>query len=85
VYYRANVIGPEGHPVLGLSEFLNNRIYVATSFQGKAIAEEVIEHTFFHEVSHFMMYLMNRQDLNQDEAFVDVLGGLMAQFVKTMK
>jgi hypothetical protein len=85
VQYKSNVIGPDGYPVLGLSEFLNNRIYVATSFQGKAIAEEVVEHTLYHEVSHFMMYLMNKQELNQDEAFVDVLGGLIAQLVKSMR
>jgi hypothetical protein len=85
VIYQKTVAGPDGSPVLGLSEFLHNQILIATEFNGKKIADEVIEHTLYHEAAHFMMYAMNKGDLNNDEAFVDILGGHIAQMTKSLK
>jgi hypothetical protein len=85
IVYQKNVYGPDGNPVLGLSEFLHNQILVATEYGGKPIADEVIEHTLYHEAAHFMMHIMNQTELNNNEMFVDILGGHIAQMSKTLK
>lgn len=40
-------------------------------------------HTYFHEMVHVILGSLGRQDLNQDEAFVDAVAGLMYQIHKT--
>ena len=43
---------------------------------------ETVEHTFYHELTHCILYYMNH-DLWLDEKFVDQFGGLLAQVMKT--
>ena len=44
---------------------------------------DTIEHTFYHELVHFLLYYAGRPDLAEDESLVDVLGGLLAQYMQT--
>ena len=85
IVYKKTVLSPDGAPVLGISEFLHNTIEISTEFQGKKLAEEVITHTLFHEIVHFILHLMNCNELNENEAFVDQVGGHIAQVMKTLK
>lgn len=40
-------------------------------------------HTYYHEIVHVILGSLGRQDLNQDEAFVDAVAGLFYQIQKT--
>jgi hypothetical protein len=42
---------------------------------------QVILHTYWHEVTHFLLHYAGQPDLSADEVLVDVLGGLLAQVV----
>jgi len=42
-------------------------------------APQGIEQNWIHEKVHFILYVMNRHDLRQDEAFVDVFAHLLYQ------
>jgi hypothetical protein len=53
--------------------------------KGIILSEDVIFHSLCHELSHFIMILMNMAELNSNEAFIDVLGGFIAQFIKSKK
>lgn len=56
-------------------------IYLVTNGQSK----QTIEHTFFHELGHCIMEHIGREDLDEDEAFLDSLGACLHQFLKTTK
>lgn len=41
--------------------------------------------TFYHELMHAMLMTLGKNDLNNDEGFVDSMGNLLWQAHKTMK
>ncbi len=43
------------------------------------------EHTFFHELAHAIFELGGHEKLSKDEALVDLVGGLIHQYMKTQK
>jgi hypothetical protein len=71
--------------IFGRANAKTNILEVATHIGGEPLAEDVITHSLYHELAHFMMILMNQWDLNLNEAFIDSLGGFIAQFDKTKK
>ncbi len=87
VSYVKRIMLPDGSTPYGVYYSEQNKIVVATHSpnNNEPLPEEFIRHTFFHELSHAMMLLMNRHELYQDECFVDNLGGLLAQFYDTHK
>lgn len=46
----------------------------------KDVSESTIISTFFHELSHALMYEMGEEELYANEKFVDKLGVLLHQF-----
>lgn len=86
VKYLSTVRDPEtGAEVLGLCNPKQNVISVATHLQGDALSEDVMLHSFFHELAHFLLIMMGEQELNQNEDFVDLLGAFLHQFWKSRK
>jgi Zn-dependent peptidase ImmA (M78 family) len=47
--------------------------------------EEMVEHTFFHELVHALLYATTRPKLSDDEKFVDSLGAALHQYEQTKK
>ena len=47
------------------------------------IYNENLEHTYLHELTHWILHTMNEHELNQNEKFVDVFSGLLHQALKT--
>ncbi|MBT8450108.1 MAG: hypothetical protein KJO69_10485 [Gammaproteobacteria bacterium] len=43
------------------------------------VCDDVIIHTYYHELAHAMLDVIGRGDLSGDEPLVDQLGGLLAQ------
>lgn len=82
VTYRKRVLDPEtSEPLMGLAEPNLSRIAVATHCPntGEPLPEGNIRHNLYHEVAHYMFYLSGRIDLYEDEALVDLVGGMIAQ------
>ena len=44
-----------------------------------------LHHTLCHEITHALLDTIGREDLSQDEAFVDLLSNAMYQVVTTIK
>ena len=63
----------------------NNMVEIALTMNGEKLAEDVIQHTICHELSHLIMILMYEHELNANEQFIDQLGLFIHQFMKTMK
>jgi len=86
VSYVKKIISPEnGKEILGLCNPLQNKILVAKTLNGEILSEDAIEHSFYHELSHYLMLVMGKGDLYENEDFVDSLGMFLAQFTKTAK
>lgn len=49
------------------------------------IKSDNIEHVFLHELTHAVLYYMNRLELFEDEEFVDQFAGLLHQAINTME
>jgi hypothetical protein len=46
---------------------------------------QTLEHTYLHEMVHWILFMMNRFDLRDDETFVDVFAHFLYQALKTAK
>jgi len=67
--------------VLGQSNLSFNEIMLCHKYDGREIPQEKINQTFFHELSHFIMYIMRREKLVHDETFVDNLGTVLCNIM----
>jgi hypothetical protein len=65
--------------------YQENKIVLADKYKSKknwvSYKKETIEHVFYHELIHCILYYMNN-DLWLDEKFVDQFSGLLAQTMK---
>lgn len=68
---------------LGLCDFNHNRILISTNHKGQKIPDDVSKHTYWHEVAHAMLHHMGETELRDNEKFVDLLGGMIYQVLKT--
>lgn len=51
----------------------------------KGMCDDVIVHTYFHELVHCIFERLGYTEDNQDEAKVDQIGGILAQVFRTKK
>ena len=58
--------------------------YLLQEPQAEGFGRESFENYFFHEVTHGILDKMGRNDLNNDEKFVDMLGSFFRQIVKQL-
>jgi len=63
----------------GEANFNNLTIKIADTIHKKPILQSQAEHTFFHELVHQCLWVMQEHKLNDNEKFVDMLGGLLHQ------
>jgi hypothetical protein len=49
----------------------------------EGVCDDVILHTYYHELMHCLFDRVGRHDLSGDETLVDNLGGLLAQVLPT--
>ena len=63
----------------GIADYAKNEIRLYTD----GVNPSVVDHTFYHELVHFLLHYAGRDDLNEDETLVDTMGGLLAQYMDT--
>ena len=63
----------------GVADYAKNEIRLYT----QGVDPSVIDHTFYHELVHFLLHYAGRDDLSEDETLVDTVGGLLAQYEAT--
>lgn len=72
------------HKCLGRFIYYENKIVLADKYKAKKnwvkYKESIVEHTFYHELTHCLLYHTGHQDLWLDEQLVDAVGGLLHQF-----
>ena len=85
VEWRVDLIDKEG--VMGMAHFRENRIDLQDLSTGayKARPQDIAEVTFLHEVIHFALNFLRREEMEHDEALVNTLALCLHQVFKTAK
>lgn len=61
----------------GVTEYDFNNIILTENYDGRRIPRSLIEKTFFHELSHFIIHIMGYRKLAMDEKFIEQLGVIL--------
>ena len=70
---------------LGYCHPSHNEILLADESDGRKLPLTVVEHTYCHELVHYILKCMGEEELYKNEKFVDVFGGLLHQYLTTTK
>lgn len=76
------------------SRMYESRAYGSCSYEAKwiklvppspshPVTQGSVEHTFMHELVHMCLYHTEHAELNENDAFVDLLAGLLHQALTT--
>ncbi|MDH3324052.1 MAG: hypothetical protein OEL89_00275 [Candidatus Peregrinibacteria bacterium] len=68
---------------LGKVNFITNEIFIAKKCYDLIVPDEQKAYSLCHELAHLYMYLLSMHELNDNEPFIDSVGGLMFQTFKT--
>jgi hypothetical protein len=85
IKYVKSIQDTDGRNLFGTANPKTNTIHIATFIQEEPLSEDVIHHSVYHELAHFFMMIMYEHKLNSNEKFIDNLGLLLHQFMKTKK
>jgi len=66
-------------------EWLDTLNQIRIRKAGKDHRHSFLEHTYLHEVVHVFFDMAGRPELSKDETLVDVMGGLLHQFLTTLE
>ena len=75
----------EDNTLVATSGFIGQAIYQYQQIKldKSASPTESIEQAFLHELTHWILYMMNEEDLRSNEKFVDLFAHFMYQSLKT--
>lgn len=86
VTYPRTITCPDKGPLLGDCEPDLGKLKASLrNANGDTIPLSGIEHNRWHEQVHLMFHFVGRNDLYEDEALVDSLAGMLAQYEATVK
>lgn len=83
VVWEDELLADDGDEVWGLCDYTSNTIQLVKPRPG--IDPEIIRQTFWHEAMHYFCHLLNRFDLKDDEAFIDLMASAIHQTLKSAK
>ena len=71
--------------IYGEADFTNGIITLCDRKDGKKVIRSIIEQTFHHELTHFILHSFGRNKLKYDEGFVDNFADRLQEFRQTVK
>lgn len=60
-------------------------IEIATQAGGYEVSESKKKQTFLHELTHAILFAMGKEDLNDDESFVNTFSSFLSEAINTME
>ena len=60
-------------------------IEIANQSGGYDISESKKKQTFFHELTHAILFAMRKDDLNDDESFVNTFSSFLTEAINTIE
>lgn len=67
----------------GAAMYRENMIQIQEPTDSCYLPEDKLKQIFLHEVTHWILFQMGHQQLNQDEGFVEMFSGFLYQVLKT--
>jgi predicted SprT family Zn-dependent metalloprotease len=67
--------------IVGCAVYEQQKIIIDPTIDGL----DVLQQTFIHEVVHYILYVMGKQELRRDEEFVDGFAHLAYQIIKQLE
>jgi hypothetical protein len=83
--YKVKVVDSIDDSGLGRNASCLGVIHISKNFHGYKIPFDSKEQTLYHEVLHAIMSEIGRDDLNNDEVFIQSTSLLLHQFERTKK
>lgn len=77
------MVGHEGD--FGQYDPVTNVIQIAQTSRGRGVPQSSQQQTFLHELVHAILNTMLKDDLNDDESFVNTFASFLNEAIKTMK
>lgn len=69
----------------GTARYRDSELLLQKDNSGHRRKSFQIEHDFCHELVHFILGRIGEEELNENEQFVDLFGGLLYQAMKSAK
>ena len=60
-------------------------IEIATQAGGYEVSESKNMQTFLHEITHAILFAMGKEELNDDESFVNTFSSFLSEAINTME
>ena len=60
-------------------------IEIATQSGGYKVSDSKKKQTFLHELTHAILFAMGKEELNEDESFVNTFSSFLAEAINTME
>ena len=60
-------------------------IEIANQAGGYEVSESKKKQTFLHEITHAILFAMGKEDLNDDESFVNTFSSFLSEAISTME
>ena len=60
-------------------------IEIANQSGGYEVSESQKKQTFLHELTHAILFAMGKEELNEDESFVNTFSSFLAEAIDTME
>ena len=70
---------------LGVADYQTCTITLQKDTPEFPISRTALEHTYCHEMVHWILYSMGEEELRENEKFVDLFGGFLHQILNTSK
>lgn len=62
---------------IGMVDYENQKIYIDSDVGG-----DIMMQTYFHELIHYIFYVLGREELRKDEELIEGLSHLLYQAIK---
>ena len=69
---------------VGCTRYRRNRIALQPPTEGVLIVQANMEETFFHELTHWILHMIQETTLDENETFVDLFAQCLHQALTTM-
>lgn len=80
VVYQDNI--EDDSDCLGLCDYAKSKIYLANAIKGKPVPRDLQEQVFYHELTHAILSTLGKEELSENEEFVQQFSLLLHQFNK---
>lgn len=60
-------------------------IEIATQAGGREVTESKKRQTFFHELTHAILFAMGKEELNRNESFVNTFSSFLTEAINSME